>query len=362
MHEYVIEGLKERGFFPIILYFWKAHNRVSTYEDKGFLTIYLSSSTKRNRGFNPWFLWKLLFIVRSLKINVMHVQRHRLMQYGALASWITGVPLIYTVRSTNILRNRKRKIVFRMLINNISRIICVSEDVARSLQESMELPHIEIIYNGINTKDYNVPSVNKEQARGKYHLPKSGFIYGIVARLKKAKDHPTLIRAFATFCHLNNPNAYLAIVGDGPKEKALKQLVNELGINEKVLFLGRIEPNEVPIILKAFDVFVHPSFREGMPMAVLEAMSAGLPVISNECPPIKEILGPNGEYGIICKSGDVQSMADALEKVYYMNNSKLSELGKVGRKRVIDSFSKEQMVEKTIKIYDEVIKSTENLE
>ena len=361
VHEYVLEGLREKGYFPIVAYFWQHRDLSSTYTNKGFLTLYLNSSVKNHKGFSPRNLWKLVFLIRSMNIKIVHVQRHRLMVYCALASRITGVPLIYTVRLTSVLRNKKRITAFRFAAKRISKIICVSKDVARSLLEATKLDNlpIEVIYNGIDINQYVLPSVTKTQARKTFNLPKEGFIYGIIARLRKAKDHHTLIRAFSSFTHQDNPDAHLIIVGDGPLEKDLKHLVQQLGINERVRFVGRIEPEKVPMMLKAFDVFVHPSFREGLPMAILEAMSAGLPVIGNKCPPIVEILGANQQFGIVCESKNVPSMEEALRKVYYMDRAELSKIGDIGRRRIVEKFSKESMVEKTTKVYDEISKSIE---
>ncbi len=359
VHDYVLEGLKNRGYFPIILYFWHSPKLVSRYEDKGFLTAFLSSTTKSGRGFSFRNLLRLIFLIRAMNIKVVHVQRHRLMIYAAIASQITGVRVIYTVRLTSVLRNRKRKIAFRLAVRNLSRIICVSRDVAKSLEEATKMSNLplEIIHNGIDINQYNLSTIDKYEARQKFGLPEKSFIFGIIARLRKAKDHPTLIKAFSKFLRLQKPDAHLVIVGDGPLESELKFLASDLDAAGRILFLGRIKPTEVPVMLKAFDVFVHPSIREGLPMAVLEAMSAGLPVISNECPPILEILGADGKYGIVCPSKDEDALAEALEKVYNMSEEELIKLGQIGRQRIIENFSKESMVEKTLRVYDEVVAS-----
>ncbi len=285
------------------------------------------------------------------------------MIYCALASRLTGIPVIYTVRLTSILRNRKRKVAFRLASREISRIICVSKDVARSLREAANIDPlpIEVIYNGIDVAQYDLPSATKTNSRKRYGLPDNAFIFGIVARLRKAKDHSTLIRAFSGFVRNTDADAYLVIVGDGPLENDLKMLTREVEVEERVLFLGRLAPSEIPYILKAFDVFVHPSLREGLPMAILEAMSAGLPVIGNDCAPIEEILGHGGEYGILCESGSEKSLQEAMGKVYSMDKDQLTRMGAKGCKRVIEEFSKDTMVQKTIRVYEEVLESSETV-
>ena len=359
VHDYVLEGLRERGICPVICYFWRNSKYISRYGDRGFLTAYLSQGPKSRTGFNPLTLWKLLFLIRSLDIGLLHVQRHRLMIYCALASRLTGVPVVYTVRLTSILRNRKRRVAFRLASRRISRIICVSRDVARSLREAsgIESLPLEIIYNGIDVNQYDISSPGKAELRRRYGLPEHAFIYGIVARLRKAKDHRTLIKAFSRFILSDSANAYLVIVGDGPLESELKSLARDCDAGERILFWGRLEPSEVPYMLKTFDVFVHPSFREGLPMAILEAMSAKLPVIGNECPPIVEILGPGGQFGFLCKSRDVESMENTLKKVYYMEKDQRAQMGEAGYRRVIEEFSKEKMVNKTINVYEEILKT-----
>ena len=357
VHDYVLEGLRERDIYPVVCYFWRNNRYISRYGDRGFLTTYLNRGQKSRSGFNPLTLWKLLFLIRSLDIRLLHVQRHRLMIYCALASRLTGVPVIYTVRLTSILRNRKRRVAFRLAAGRISRIICVSRDVARSLQEAsgIESLPLQVIYNGIEVSQYDISSPGKVELRRKYGLPEDAFIYGIVARLRKAKDHRTLIEAFSRFIQNDSANAYLVIVGDGPLEGELKSLARNCDAGERILFWGRLEPSEVPYMLKTFDVFVHPSFREGLPMAILEAMSAKLPVIGNECPPIVEILEPGGQFGFLCKSRDVESMENTLKKVYYMEKDQLTQMGEAGYRRIIEEFSKEKMVNKTVKVYEEIL-------
>ncbi|RLB05811.1 MAG: hypothetical protein DRG59_08625, partial [Deltaproteobacteria bacterium] len=70
VHEYVLEGLREKGYFPIVAYFWRHQDLRSTYANKGFLTLYLNSSVKNHKGFSPRNLWKLVFLIRSMNIKI----------------------------------------------------------------------------------------------------------------------------------------------------------------------------------------------------------------------------------------------------------------------------------------------------
>src|ERR1035437_6705532 len=115
-------------------------------------------------------------------------------------------------------------------------------------------------------------------ARVHWRLPLKSFIVGIVARVSIVKRHLLLVDVFARLLK-RFPEALLLIVGDGVRLPAVRARIRELGIGESVLVMG--ERHDVPTLLAAMDVFCLPSEMEGMPMTVLEAMAAALPVVTS---------------------------------------------------------------------------------
>ena len=155
----------------------------------------------------------------------------------------------------------------------------------------------KIIYNQVDKKFFNI-----EQ-----RFPKKNII--TVGRLTEQKNHELLIKAFAKIKNQTEEN--LVIYGDGKKKKELFELVNALGLNERVFLPGVI--NNIETVLSEAKLFVLSSDYEGMPNALLEAMAAGLPCISTDCP----CGGPRelfkeGENGILTELGNVAEMSEKI--------------------------------------------------
>jgi len=130
-----------------------------------------------------------------------------------------------------------------------------------------------------------------------------------VGTLKPQKDFYTLIKAFNFL--LKKIPIKLALVGDGEDRESLEAYVNKLGIREHVTFYGQV--NDVSKYFVKADIFVHSSFYDGMPLVLLEALAAGIQIVSTDTPfGPKEIL-QNGIYGDVIKIGDFKGMAEKIE-------------------------------------------------
>lgn len=138
---------------------------------------------------------------------------------------------------------------------------------------------VRFIPNGIDTAQYVVnPSVRAE-VRNELGISQESIVIGHVGRIMWIKNHKFLIEIFQHY-HDFNPDSLLIIVGIGPLETEIKKLVKEKGLEKSVIFTGvRTDVNR---ILQAFDIFVMPSFYEGLPLVLVEAQAAGLPVICSD--------------------------------------------------------------------------------
>lgn len=163
---------------------------------------------------------------------------------------------------------------------------------------------------GIDIDKFNKVAVDKVKKRYELNLPKDAFVVLSVGELNKNKNHKAIIEAIA---QLKNPNIYYVICGQGPLEKYLKDLTNKLGISNWVRFLGfRIDIAE---ICKVSDVFAFPSFREGLGMAALEAMSTGLPIITSNKHGIIDY-SKNEVSGYVMEPSDINGFAEAINNLF----------------------------------------------
>ncbi len=294
----------------------------------------------------------MAFLIKKLSPCIIHVHRHHPLVYTALALKLTKlqIPLVYTINATQLIRTFARKMAISLIKEKISCVIAVSRGTLKDFIMRSGFPREKmiIIPNGIDPETYDAP-LSCREARKLFSLP-DGFLFGMVARFKKAKDHEGLLHAFSQSLP-RMPEAHLVLVGDGPRESLLRSKVSSLGLTSRVIFLGRLAPEKVPQVLKAFDVFVHPSFREGMPAAVLEAMAARLPIIATDAEGIEDIFDTPYRLGSLVPRGDREALAQALLELYSLPEEERQKMGKMARLRLEEEFTREKMVNRNVELY-----------
>jgi glycosyltransferase involved in cell wall biosynthesis len=289
--------------------------------------------------------WEICRLIRRLQPDLIHAHTSKAGFLGRLAGHVFGVPAVYTVHGGLFgpagLSNFGRLLgspCERIAASWCARLITVCHEGARLAQSwRIKLPSkIVTIHNGIRD--------NLDRADlSPDHPP----VITMVARFCEPKDQSTLLRAFA-----NIPaGPRLRLVGGGPLLESCKKLAGELGIPDRVDFLG--DRDDVPSLLAGSDVFVLATKFEMFPISVLEAMRAGLPVIASRVGGIGEVV-EHGETGLLVPTGSASALAQALTRVVE-NFSLRVNLGRAARKRFTESFLLEAQVERTRSLYLEVL-------
>jgi glycosyltransferase involved in cell wall biosynthesis len=169
---------------------------------------------------------------------------------------------------------------------------------------------------------------------------------GVLGRLVPIKDHATLLSALAAA-----PGLHLAVLGDGELRAALEGRARDLGIAERVHFTGWWQ--DVPSALADLDVVVLSSRNEGTPVALIEALAAGRPVVATDVGGVRHVV-QEGETGWLCPPGDPAALAELLRRA--VTNPELAgTLAREGRKRVIARFDKGRMLAEHVSIYQELL-------
>ena len=159
---------------------------------------------------------------------------------------------------------------------------------------------------GVDVSNITNLSVDKDEKRKELGVPSDSILLCSVGECIKRKNQETAIRAFA---EINNPNLYYVVVGDGELYDHLKTVVKELGIEKRVILPGyRTDANE---ILKASDIYVFPSYQEGLSVALMQAMAAKLPVVASEIRGNTDCI-ENGKGGITVGPEEIEKMAQAI--------------------------------------------------
>ena len=200
-----------------------------------------------------------------------------------------------------------RALAFRYRVGRVVPV-AIAEEVRNSIQKLYGYPNPPLIPNGIPTDEY-APDPNKRaQWRQAHGIETHATIVTHVGRFAPPKNHALLIEAFARV--RTSAPLYLLLVGGGELENTVREQVAALGLESRVCFLGIRA--DVADILRASDAFVLSSRWEGNPMSVMEAMAAGLPVVSTAVGGVPELVR-EGETGLLVPSEDAGALARALQ-------------------------------------------------
>jgi glycosyltransferase involved in cell wall biosynthesis len=186
-----------------------------------------------------------------------------------------------------------------------------------------------------------------------HRVPDSLFRWVAVGRLDPVKDYPTLLCAFA----LTPDNTRLQIAGSGPEEAALLALASALHVQERVEFSGF--QTDVQTSLAAADGFVLASLWEGLPVSVLEASAAGLPVVATNAAGTAEAL-VEGVTGLLVPVGNSIALSEAMTQVMTMSEEERRRMGENGRSHVAERYSLEKVVDQWERLYFELLRQYRN--
>ncbi|HET8814096.1 MAG TPA: glycosyltransferase [Solirubrobacterales bacterium] len=240
----------------------------------------------------------------------------------------------------------------RTLARRVDRYLAVSRDIAAELIERLGWPaeKIEVVYNAVDAARFEVeaPPGLREPLGGSDTHP----LVLTPARLDEQKGHAVLLEAIAGVA-----DAHFLLAGEGPERERLESLAQELGIADRVRFLGRRE--DVPQLLAACDVFALPSLYEGSSLAVLEAMAAGIPIVSSAIGGTDELI-EDGRSGLLVPPGDVEALAAALRRLLGDQELRRS-LATHARERVEAGLTREQMAERVTEVYGDLLAEAERL-
>lgn len=282
-------------------------------------------------------LASLVRAMRAERPDVVVTRGYNAEALGRIAAALTRVPrsVVWVHNATDITpRGRLRFVVDRLLEPLTSAYYGVAHAQRSYLVDHLGHPaeKVEIIHNGVD------PAVFAPRAAAGVELPPGARTIGVVAVLREEKDHRTLLRAVRMVVD-EIPEAHLLVVGDGPLRGELEALARRLGIAGNVTFAG--SRPDVAALLPALDVAVLSSTTECFPMAVLEAMASGVPVVGTAVGGVPEMI-EDGATGYLVPPRQPRAMADALVKV--LRDPARDAMGRAARDRVRAEFTLDRSV------------------
>lgn len=266
----------------------------------------------KRRGIDLRLVWRLWRWLRASKPEIVHTHLFTADTWGRLVARLAGVPLVFsTVHSVNSWQGRVHRLVDRMLALVTTRLIACTAQVADKLQhqDGINGTRIVTLANGVDLQRFaGVTPVDLAQVLG---ASGSGPWLAVLGRLESVKGQAYLLECLALL--RDQGVAFRCVlIGDGPERDALVEQVARLQLLESVWFAGF--RREVPAWLAAIDVLVIPSRWEGLPMALLEAMALGKPVVAHAVGGIPDVVR-DGQEGLLVSPRHPEQMVQALARL-----------------------------------------------
>jgi glycosyltransferase involved in cell wall biosynthesis len=291
--------------------------------------------------------------LRERRPDIVHPFLLTASLYGRLASMLADVPIVLGTE-VNIYENKRRShaIAERLLMKGTDAVIVSAESVKDfySKQVHASPQQIEVIYNAV---DWSALTATMPRAalRASLDLPADAVVACIIARLTEQKGHRYLFDAIASTPALTN--LHLLVVGNGELGDELRGRAETLGLGTHIHFLGA--RRDLGNLLQASDIFTMPSLWEGLPLSMVLAMGAGLPVVATRVAGIPEVIR-DGKTGLLVPPGDATALAAALARVT-ADSALRQSLGTAARDFVRPRFGVDSYVSAVTSLYDRLLVS-----
>jgi glycosyltransferase involved in cell wall biosynthesis len=294
---------------------------------------------RKRAGFDPSVIFGVDRVLRELRPDVVHTHLY-VLRYVLPALLRRPAPLaVHTVHNqaeheADFLGRMVQRLAFRRRVVPVA----ISNLIARSLERVYGIQCKAIIPNGIPVERFGGEPDDRIRWREEHGFSRDVVLLASAGRLAAQKDPLMLVQAFAT---VRDPHAHLLVLGEGTLFQRVMELVRSLKLEPRVHLLGNRD--DVARCLAASDIFVMASRWEGNPLAVMEAMASGLPVVSTAVGGVPDLV-ESGQHGILVPPGEPAALARAMEFLCRNPETRRS-MGAAARERASREFSLEQMVE-----------------
>ena len=271
--------------------------------------------------------------------------------YGRFAAMMAHVPVIVGTE-VNIYQNKKpaHARLEKWLMRRTDAVVASAASVREFYidQVKADPAKVEVIYNAVDWSQLQT-TMSREEFRASVDVPQDVPLAGIIARLTTQKAHHVLFDAIAHTAGLSK--LHLLVVGDGELRAQLTGRAQTLGIQDRVHFLGA--RRDLGDILAAIDLFAMPSYWEGLPLSMVLAMGAGLPVVASRVAGIPEVV-KDGVTGLLVTPGDAAELGTALNRIVHDDTLRVL-LGQEARAFVRPRFGVDGYVKSVCALYDRLL-------
>jgi glycosyltransferase involved in cell wall biosynthesis len=307
--------------------------------------IPLVSLPRRGRGYDLRVVMRLRRLLQEQRADLVHTHNPLAMLYGAVAGRAAGCAVVHTKHGINPGTPRQRAFR-RQVARLVDSYVAVSAATAIVAVDKREVDatKLRVIPNGIDLRRYDAQEGARERIRAELGIPEDAFVAGTVGRLAREKDQATLLRATGA---LLGRDFHVVVAGDGPEAQPLRDAAAAMPNASSIHLLGA--RNDVPRLMAAMDAFVLTSITEGLPLVILEAMAAGLPIVSTGVGGIPEVV-QEGVSGHLFAAGDEAALVAMLRRLAG-DRAYARRLGDAGRVFARARYARDVAVERYYAVY-----------
>jgi len=300
-------------------------------------------------------------LIRDWKPDVVHTHSSKAGILGRMAAWKERVPcIVHTIHGLAFhpYQSRWRNAIYilseRYAAKRCHKIVCVADAMRdQALAQRIGRPEQYVtVYSGQEIEQFLNPPVTPAEIRAELGFAPDDVVLGTVSRLAELKGHDDLLDAVGPLMR-ENPSLRMLWVGDGWWRERLLGRVAGMGLADRLVTTGLVPSGEIPRYLQAMDVLIHPSYREGLPRAVVQALLSAVPVIAYDVDGTREVCD-DGETGRLVPAADREALAEATRWMV-AHPDECRAFGQAGRERCRHQFAAETMVEQLGAIYDAVL-------
>ncbi len=310
-------------------------------------------------------IWRLFRYFRREKIDLVHAHTPKAGLLARLAARLAGVPIIvYTVHGFYFHDHmpwlpRHFHIFLEKVGARCCRILLPvsSEDVRTATALNIAPPEkVRYLGGGIDIDRFRPGRFSADEIRrrrAEFNIPPDAVVVGIVARMVREKGYLELFQALAGLMP-KFPKLYLLQIGGTDREKADAlgpDSAKPYGISDRSRLLG--DRSDVPDLLLLMDILVLPSYREGLPVSLMEAAASGLPIVSTRIRGCREVVA-DGENGLLVPPRDAAALAAALEKLIAAPQLRI-QMGEAGRSRAVEHYDQRRVCRTTLETYRDLL-------
>lgn len=344
-----LDELKNRGHTVVLL--CRPQTELAARAEEQGITVF---RIKVRGDFGPLTILRTVRLLKKEKVDVVLTNMDKELRFAGIAAKLSGYGVVIPRRGIDY--PLKNKLHYRLSYNWLAHCIIANSQATKAalLRNApwLDPQRIHVIYNGIDPRPFEQPS--EAEIRSSLKVAHDEPLIGFVGQLDERKGIACLLEAFARTA-AKFPRAHLLLAGEGPLKAEIERFAGQAGLSGRIHLPG-FQKNMVEV-MKAIDLLVLPSLWEGFGIVLIEAMTAGKPVVTTNVSSMPEIV-VEGETGRLVPVNDSPALSAAMNELLE-NPALAKQWGENGRKRVKEKFTIQRMIDQLEKLFEQATRQND---